>query len=293
MREMSETALITVTALPEIQENLRALRERWELKAAEAASMVCTEETVQVIKKMRSEMREEFSQADTQRKAAKQLYLAPWTAVEETFKECVSDAFKRADASFKTTIDGFEDELKAKCREDLERYFEETCFVYGVDFLTFDQAMALGKIRISLSDAKKKTPRQLQDELSGVVARVALGVDQISRMEDAPEIMAEYKKHFDVGRAVSTVQERKREIEAEVKAADARKAAQNAQEAAISKVVAVTTPIQDENSLKTALEREIANEPIFEEFTFTVFNCKRSQLIKIRDYLKQEGIKYE
>lgn len=290
---MSETALITVTALPEIQENLRALRERWEVKALEAAMMVCTEDSVQVIKKMRSEMREEFSQADTQRKAAKQMYLAPWTAVEETFKECVSDAFKRADASFKATIDDFENELKAKCREDLERYFEETCFVYGVDFLTFDQAMALGKIRISLSDAKKKTPRQLQDELSGVVAKVALGVDQISRMEDAPEIMAEYKKHFDVGRAVSTVQERKREIEAEVKAADARKAAQNAQEAAISKVVAVATPLQEENALKNALEREIANEPIFDEFTFTVFNCKRSQLIKIRDYLKQEGIKYE
>ena len=124
---MENTALITVKALPEIQENLRALRERWDQKAAEAASMVCTEETVQTIKKMRAEMRDEFTQADTQRKAAKAMYLAPWNAVEDTFKDCVSDAFKRADASFKNTIDEFEGEIKARCRKDLERYFAELC----------------------------------------------------------------------------------------------------------------------------------------------------------------------
>ena len=50
---MSENALITVTSLPDIQENLRLLRERWEQKATDAASMVCTEETVQDLKKMR------------------------------------------------------------------------------------------------------------------------------------------------------------------------------------------------------------------------------------------------
>ena len=62
------TALITVTSLPEIQENLRALRERWEQKAADAAAMVCTEETVQAIKKMRADMRKEYEEADRQRK---------------------------------------------------------------------------------------------------------------------------------------------------------------------------------------------------------------------------------
>ena len=145
---MENTALITVKALPEIQENLRALRERWDQKAAEAASMVCTEETVQTIKKMRAEMRDEFTQADTQRKAAKAMYLAPWNAVEDTFKDCVSDAFKRADASFKNTIDEFEGEIKARCRKDLERYFAELCEVYDVDFLSFDQALARKEERI-------------------------------------------------------------------------------------------------------------------------------------------------
>ncbi len=287
------TALITVTSLPEIQENLRALRERWEQKAADAAAMVCTEETVQAIKKMRADMRKEYEEADRQRKAAKALYLAPWTAVEETFRECVSNAATQADKSFKATIDDYEGELKKRCREDLERYFAEMCKVYGVDFLTFEQALSIGKIRINLSDANKKTPRKLQDDITAVIDKVAVGVEQISAMDDAAEIMAEYKACFDVGHAVSTVQERKRKIEAEKKAAESRVAAQEAQEAAIQKVAAVATTPPEENALKTAFSRETGKEPIFDEFTFTVFGCTKTQLIRIREFLKQEGIQYE
>ena len=228
IEEKGSTALITVTSLPEIQENLRALRERWEQKAADAAAMVCTEETVQAIKKMRADMRKEYEEADRQRKAAKAIYLAPWTAVEETFKECVSNAATKADQSFKATIDEFEGELKERCRQDLERYFGEMCSVYGVDFLPFEKAMELGKIRINLSDAKARTPRQLQDAITAVIDKVAVGAEQISAMDDAAEIMTEYKACFDVGSAISTVQERKRKIEAEVKAAEARVTAQEA-----------------------------------------------------------------
>lgn len=287
------TALITVTSLPEIQENLRALRERWEQKAADAAAMVCTEETVQAIKKMRADMRKEYEEADRQRKAAKALYLAPWTAVEETFRECVSNAATQADKSFKATIDEYEGELKKRCREDLERYFAEMCKVYGIDFLTFEQALSIGKIRINLSDANKKTPRKLQDDITAVIDKVAVGVEQISAMDDAAEIMAEYKACFDVGHAVSTVQERKRRIEAEKKAAESRAAAQEAQEAAIQKVAAVATTPTEEKAQKTAFSREIEKEPTFDEFTFTVFGCTKTQLIRIREFLKQEGIQYE
>ena len=293
---MNETALITVTSLPEIQENLRLLRERWEQKAADAASMVCTEETVQTIKKMRAEMRKEFEEADRQRKAAKAMYLAPWDAVEKTFKECVANAATNADKSFKATIDEFEGELKERCRKDMELYFSEMCAVLNVDFITFDKAMELGKIRISLSDARAKTPRQLQDAIAEVVSRVSEDADRIQGMDDAAEIMAEYKACFDVGKAVATVQERKRKIEAERMAAESRRSAQEAAQASVDKVLAAATPLPEETSLTEALNQNSGDpldECVFEEFTFTVFNCTRKQLINIRTYLKQEGIQYE
>ena len=40
------TELIVISQLPVIEEQLKALKERWEAKAAEAASLICTEETV-------------------------------------------------------------------------------------------------------------------------------------------------------------------------------------------------------------------------------------------------------
>jgi Protein of unknown function (DUF1351). len=114
---MSEsTALITIAQLPVIEEQLKALKDSWEQRAADASSMVCTEETVQDLKKIRADMRKEFDEADKQRKAAKLKYMEPWNSIEETFKECVSDAFKRADASLKDTITALRMRSRASAR---------------------------------------------------------------------------------------------------------------------------------------------------------------------------------
>ena len=292
---MSDNALITVTSLPEIQENLRALKSRWEQKAADAAAMVCTEENVVTIKKMRADMRWEWEEADKQRKAAKALYLAPWNAVEEVYKECVSNAAMQADASFKAMIDSFEQELKAECRKNLERFCDEVCAANGINFLDLDRVMRIGNIKISLADAKKQTPRQLQDAVSGVVARIATDVDRIMQMDEADrdEVMAEYKDVLDFGFAVSNVQNRRRRIKAEREAAETRQAAQEAREAAAAKVEAAATLPQEGKPLRSTKKAESDENTIFDEFTFTVFNVSKAQLIRVREYLKQEGIQYE
>lgn len=288
---MSETstALITVSQLPVIEENLRALKESWEQRAAEAETMICTEDTVQDLKAIRAAMRKEFEEADTQRKAAKTNYLAPWNRVEGTFKECVTEAFAKADASLKGKISAFENELKDRCKAELEAYYNELCAMDHIDFLSFEDAMRASGIKISLTDAKKSTPRQAMDQIGKFVSAVALGMDQIQTMDDAPAIMAEYKKCLDVGRAVSVVQERKRREQAEKEAAEARKAAQEAEAAAVAKVdaAAPAMPIAAPQAAPAPQE-----ETTFPEFTFKVFNCTRTQLLKIRDYLRQEGIQY-
>lgn len=279
-----EQSLIVVSQLPQIQENLRQLRDEWEQKAADAATMVCTEETVQSLKDMRAEMRKEFQLADSQRKAAKEKYIAPWNAVEATFKECVKDAFTRADNSLRDTITGFENELKQKCYDDLKVWYDELIQSERIDFLPMDRAMALGNIKISLEDAKRNTPRKLQDALAAVVAKVAISLEDISKMDDAPEVMAEYKICLDLGRAVANVQGRKRLVQAEKEAAEARRTAQEREKAAEEKVRAVAPPVAQPKAQEA--------ERVFEKYTFTVYNCTRSQLIRVRDFLKQEGINY-
>ena len=287
------TALIEVRQLPIIAERLYSVKEQVELAVQEATSLVCTDETVQTVKNRRADLRKQFDELEAQRKAVKQAVLEPYNAFEKVYRECITEPFKRADTSLKFTIDEFEGELKARCRADLEAYFAELCAVHGVDYLTFDMALKIGNIKIALSDAKAMTPRKLQDALSMVVAQVADGAAQIARMDDAAEIMAEYKTCFDVGRSVSAVQERRRRVAQEQAEAENRERHRIAQEAVIAKVEALAPPEEEKTPHNAPCGPTEENEPTFEAFSFTVYNCTRSQLIKIREFLKQEGISYE
>lgn len=288
-----EKALITIHQLPVIEQQLRQLKESWEQRARDAAAMVCTEDTVQGLKKIRADMRKEYTVADEQRKAAKKKYMEPWDAIEKLFKECVDNSFKQADDSLKNTINTFEGEIKAKCEQDLRAYYAELMTIEHLDFLSFEQAMQLGKISIGMTEAKRATPRKLMDSLGAVVSQVALGVEQIQKMDDAPAIMAEYKQCFDVGRAVSVVQERKRREAEEAAAAEARKAAQEAQAAAVAKVEAAAPQMPAAAPVAAPVQqRRKSPDDVFPEFTFTIYGATRAQLIRVRDFLKQEGLNY-
>lgn len=280
--------LITVKQLPVIQEELRSLRERWQEKVEDARSMVCTEETVQAIKGIRAEMRKEFDEADSQRKLAKSQYMAPWDEVEAVFRECVKESFAQADDILKTTIGEYEGRLKQECYEKLKEFFAELVAMEHIDFLTLEQAMKLGGIKISMADAKKNLPTRLQDSVASVVASVATGMEQIGKMDDAAEIMTEFKQCFDVGRSVAIVQERKRKVQAEKEAEEQRRASlerfREAEEKVLSASPVVVAPAEE--------QANYVKDPIFDEFTFTVYGARKSQLLKIRELLKQEGIRY-
>ena len=106
-------------------------------------------------------------------------------------------------------------------------------------------------------------------------------------MDDADEIMDEFKRSLDTASAIATVQERHRRIEAE-KAARAEWEAVKAQEAeAVRKVEAFAPPVEQEPVAAPVMEPE-------KEYrcTFTV-RATKPQLNRLKEFLNQEGIKYE
>lgn len=286
---VEDTALIAITRLPEIKENLRALRESWEAKAAEAARMVCTADSIQSIKKMRADMRKEFDEVDIQRKAVKERYMAAWLEVDAAWKECVAQPFGEADNTYRVLINEFEASLKEACKAKLAEYFEELCAVRSVDFLTLDQAMGFGGIRISMADANAKTPKRLMEAIADVVNKVADGMDQIASFEDSDEtaeIMAEYKTRLDVGAAIATVKARRLRIKSERESAEARRIEQERSREREARVQALAPPETTQASVAPP-------EKTYDRITFTILNVTRSQAIKVREFLKQEGIAYE
>lgn len=281
--------IIRVKQLPIIEEQLRSVKLQVEAITQEAAAMVCTENTIQAVKAKRAELNKMFSELEAKRKEVKAAVMGPYESFDAVYKECISGPFKRADAALKGKADSVEGEMKQRCEERLRTYFDGICLLHNVDFITYEQA----GVTVDMASARAKTPKKLQDKIGEFVAGVAVGCDQIRQMDDRDEIMAEYKKCLNVGKAVAVVQERHRQIEEERKAAEAREAARQRQEEAVAKVEAVAPPIEKKAIPPAIVPIEQRGDPVIAKLTFTCFNARRSQLIKVREYLKQEGIRYE
>ena len=111
--------LIKVVQLPVIEEQLRSMKETVDKRVEEALSLVCSEETIQTVKSARAELNKEFQELEEQRKEVKKAVLSPYERFETVYKECVSDAFKRADAALKSKVDATEREIKQRCEDGL------------------------------------------------------------------------------------------------------------------------------------------------------------------------------
>lgn len=269
------TELIKVTQLPIIEERLRSAKDAVDERVSEAVALVCTEETVQTVKDHRAELRRQFDELEEQRKKVKAAVLDPYDRFEQVYRECVSDAFKSADAALKEKIDDVEAEIKGRCEAGLREYFAELCAARHLDFLRWEQA----GVKVDMASAKQKTPKKLREQLARFVDRVSCDVARIAEMEDAEEIMAEYKQTLDAIGAMGTVQERHRRIEEERAAKEAREAARAREVEAVRRVETVAPPVQPEE------------DPVV-RCTFTV-RATKPQLRKLKEFMLQEGIEYE
>ena len=246
--------------------------------------MVCTGETIQSVKAKRSEIRKKCSQIKYSLKDAEEYILKPFRSIEQYCKEQLLSPLQDADEKLKVSISEFEDGIiKRQCEEGLRDYFAELCTVHHLDWLTYERA----GIKVDMASAKAKTPSKLRKQLMEFVVGVADSVDRISALEDASEIMAEYKRTLNAADAICTVQERHRRIEDQKKELEARKAVREQEDAMARRVEALVPPV--------VMEKPPEKDPneIIPKLTFTVINATRAQLRRVREFLNMEGIKYE
>lgn len=229
--------LVRVKQLPIIEEQLRAMKETIEQQTGEAMQLICNADTIQTVKDMRADLNRKFNALEDARKNVKKQIMAPYERFEETYRECVTDLFRRADADLKGKVDAVEGELKSICEQNLQAYFCELRDARGLPWLEYERA----GIRVDMTSARAKTPKKLMDALRLFVDGVAANVKMIEGMDDAPEIMAEYKASLDAAASIATVQQRKKRIEAERQAAEER-ARREAERAAAAPPEPVVTP---------------------------------------------------
>lgn len=275
--EIVPAELIRVVQLPEIAENLIAVKQKWQKSAEEALAMVCTEDTVKAVKAKRSEMEKEFSILDERRKDIKKFLLRPYEEVlMPIFTDCVLEPRDRAKDAYDKKIYDVESAIKQRCEEGLRDYFVELCVKYHLDWLTYERA----GIKVDMASAKAKTPKRLREQLEAFVKDISENVSVIYGMDNAEEMMVEYQRCLNFADAYDTIQERRRRIEEQKAAQDARKAEQEREAEMVRRVEALAPPVVVE-----------VPEPVV-KCTFTV-HATKTQLRKLKEFLNMEGIKYE
>ena len=294
--------VITLKQLPIIEEHLQLVKSDVETRTRNAMQLVCTEETRKDVKSIRTELSKEFAEMENQRKRVKESIMEPYNQFEAVYKECISDPYKKADAELKKRIDEVESGLKSDKEKAIRDYFDELCKANNLPWLRFEQ-MGL-KIGFSTSVNGTKTA------LAGTALRISKDVLELSRYENAAELMVEYKKSLNMALALSTIRARQEQIELQKQYEAQRRAAleqQRAAEEKVQKAVSeaqetqqdaaeppieeVTAPTEETPTEAPAAVQEQAQATIY-EVKFAVRGTIE-QLKKLKQFIMQEGMNYD
>lgn len=275
--------IIVVKQLPEIEEHLQAIKEEVNAKVKTALSLVCTEDTVKAVKKVRTSLNKDLKDFEERRKAVKKAIMTPYEAFETVYKDCVSDTYKKADVELKKKIDGVENELKERKRTEVKEYFDEYLTATGIDFVTFDNA----HINVTLSASMKS----LKEQAKTFIDRICDDLNLIDTQEHKDEILYEYKQSLNVSGAITAITNRYKAIEEAKAREEERKAREQAKAEAVAKVEAVAPPVA-----VTPPAVEPIAPPVEEEKTYTLKFTVRGtmpQLKALKEFLNNGGYDYE
>lgn len=276
-----ENNIIQVKQLPIIVEQLHEVKAEVTTKVEQALSLVCTEDTVKDVKKVRSELNKELKDYEERRKAVKKAIMTPYEQFEMVYKDCISNTYKKADTELKGKIDSVENELKEQKKAEVKGYFDEYLTATGIDFVTFENA----NINVTLSASMKS----LKEQAKAFIDKIVDDLNLIDTQEHKDDILYEYKASLNVSAAITTVTNRYKAIEAAKAREEERKAREQAEAEAAAKVESVV------ESVVPPTVEPIA-PPVEEEKTYTLKFTVRGtmpQLKAVKEFLNNGGYDYE
>lgn len=160
---MSElnTQIIEVKQLPIIEQQLQLVKKSVIEKTEAALKLVCTEDTLQEVKKAKTALTKEFKEWEAKRKSVKNAVMTPYEQFEKVYKECVTDIYKNADNELKAKVGSIENAIREEKAAEIKAYFDEYVASRGIEeiygkFLAFEYT----GIKVTLSASKKSLKEQ-------------------------------------------------------------------------------------------------------------------------------------
>lgn len=275
---MSDTQdLIIVKQLPIIYQDLERISAVIDRKVADALALECNADAITEIKKTRAALNKDFTALEKRRKEIKEQIMAPYMELDAVYKRLVSEKFTGADSTLRDRITAHEDSIKADMAAVVKDFWDEYALSLGIADIPYETS----GIKVNMSVTVKKYKEQCRDILDQRAADIA----SIQTMEHSAEIMAEYRKTYNLGVAVTTVSDRHKAAEKEqARLAELQKRTLEILQAE-QKVDAVLVPTPAEAA-------KIADDNTVITVSFTA-TATKAKLRALRDYMEKEGIKYQ
>lgn len=280
--------LIVLEQLPIIKYKLEQLSVEIKEKVDNANKLVVNEDTVKEVKQVRANLTKEFNELESQRKQVKQAIMSKYDEFEEIYKENVSNIYKQADSQLKEKIDNVENLLKEEKKNELFDFAMEYFVANNIqDYVSFDD---IG-LNITLSASMKS----LKEEIIAFCEKVKQDLELIKMEEYRDEILYEYKKnHGNFAQCKMTVIDRHKEIDRmnELNEEKARVEKENKKNG--DRVQSVLMQLDEETGQYEVVTapKEIIEDNEIITVTFTI-NDTKENVVKVREFMKKEGIKYE
>jgi hypothetical protein len=194
---------IKLVQVPKIQHNIIETGKEIQkyIEQLNIENQVVTEDTIQALKTIHSDLNKIETVCEDNRKAVKKGCLSPYDELMESYKSQITEPLTKAKKSAKDKIQTFENTLKDEKKKELEIYFVELCADQSVDFLKFEDA----KLNINITN----TVTKLKKESNTFVLKVADDLVLIASQEYSIEILVEYKKTLNSSKAITDVLTRK------------------------------------------------------------------------------------
>lgn len=283
-----ENELIVVKQLPIIEDRLDeafiAVQER--LNAM--SNLVVTEENYKELKKTRADLNKEFGELDSLRKNVKAAIEAPYKKFEGGAYKRLADAYKDAIGKLDGEIKDVEGGLKTQKQKELLAYWEEYRQSLGLDAAIADPRRSGIKVGLTVSmKSLKMQAREYLDRIDG-------DLKMIDTLDNADEVLAEYRVLLNVTEAVRVVADRNKRVEderirrlAEEESRRAREAAEKAVDEAIKENEVAVTP-----TVSMAPEEQ---EEAQEKILTTAFKVSGTltMLKELKAFLVNGGYKFE
>lgn len=274
MNDVDVKSLIVVEQLPQIKATLEELSKEIQEEVKTKLSLVCNEDTVKDIKKVRADLKKQFEELENQRKFVKSAIMAKYDEFEEIYKEKIANIYKNSDAELKQKIDAVEDELKLQKENEIREFANQYIELEHLqDVITYE---SIG-IVVTLSASIKS----LKEQVLSFVEKVTTDLKLIDLEEFKDEILIEYKNNgLDLAKAKLDVVSRHKQLE-ELKQKEA---------------MAIEVHEEEQQVVQTIVEE--LHAPVYEkdeeEITcqFTV-TATKDKIKELKQFLIERGYKYE